>query len=151
MKSSVKTILVTLILAMAMIMVFGLRGIWRTERVPAVITDTGVSFAVTIADTDAERQQGLSNSQPLASNTGMLFVFDESDQYGFWMHEMSYPIDIVWIDENWKIVHIVPDVDPSSYPEVFMPAVSARYVLEIPAGSAREYGIKNGSTVAFQK
>ena len=79
----------------------------------------------------------------------MLFIFERSGRYGFWMKEMRFAIDIVWIGEDLRIVHIAADVTPETYPEVFKPPEAARYVLEMPAMSMREMGARPGTTVTL--
>lgn len=79
----------------------------------------------------------------------MLFVFDRPDRYGFWMRDMHFAIDIVWIDNNWRIVDITHELTPESYPNTFAPSAPALYALEVPAGSALRYSWKVGDSVDF--
>jgi uncharacterized membrane protein (UPF0127 family) len=100
---------------------------------------------VTIANTDAEKEQGLSGRDGLKENEGLLFVFDKSDTYGFWMKDMKFSIDIIWI-QNEKIVFIQKAVSPSSYPTVFVPTESANMVMELPSGFCDTHGILVGDS-----
>lgn len=100
---------------------------------------------VTVANTDAEREQGLSGRDGLKDNEGLLFVFDKSDKYGFWMKDMKFSIDIVWI-QNEKIVFIQKAVSPSTYPNVFTPTESANMVIELPSGFCDTHGILVGDS-----
>lgn len=109
----------------------------------------GVSIRVTVVDTPEARAQGLSGKDMLGSNEGMLFIFPEDGMYGFWMKDMLFPIDIVWISADKKVVHIDKNVSPDTYPQVFEPPFPIRYVLELPAGSAEEYTVVPGSQVDF--
>lgn len=68
------------------------------------VTVDGQTFAVSVADTPSERSLGLSGKSALENDEGMLFVFRENGRYGFWMKDMKFSIDIVWIDENRRIV-----------------------------------------------
>ena len=104
---------------------------------------------VEIAGTSAERVRGLSGRRDLTPGSGLLFVFPASAIYGFWMKEMRFPIDIVWIGEDLRIVHIAADVAPETYPKVFKPPEPARYVLEMPATSMRKMGVKPGTEVTL--
>jgi uncharacterized membrane protein (UPF0127 family) len=88
---------------------------------------------VTVADEEAERVQGLSGVSSLREREGKLFVFDTDGRFGIWMKDMKIPLDIIWIDKNLKIVHMVENVSPDTYPEVFAPASDARFVLEMNA------------------
>lgn len=92
------------------------------------------SLEVCVANTDALREQGLSNTPSLAPGKGMLFEFEEAGQYGFWMKDMNYPIDIIWIDENLQEVFRAESVPADSYPKIFNSPVPAKYVLETNPG-----------------
>ncbi|PIP73238.1 MAG: hypothetical protein COW88_02485 [Candidatus Lloydbacteria bacterium CG22_combo_CG10-13_8_21_14_all_47_15] len=107
-----------------------------------------ISIVTEIADTPQERTTGLSGRTELTDGTGMLFVFDSPDMYGFWMKEMLFPIDIIWIGADGRIVWILPRVAPESYPTVFRPDRPAQYVLETPAGYAEMHSISVGDSVA---
>ncbi len=119
----------------------------RTQQ-PSVIVD-GNTFEVQVADSLAERRLGLSGQDALENDEGMIFVFDENGQHNFWMKEMNFSIDIIWIDENLRVVHIEEMVSPSTYPESFAPNVEARYVLEVYTGQAEAQGIDLGDEVVL--
>jgi uncharacterized membrane protein (UPF0127 family) len=108
-------------------------------------------FEVEVMDDDVERIRGLSLHSPLEDNQGMLFVFPEDDLYGFWMKDMLFPIDIIWIDKNLVIVHIETNVLPETYPKVFSPSVPARYVLELSAGQSDFLKLKIGDSIKILK
>lgn len=114
-----------------------------------VLNIGSASFKVEIADTPEKRQQGLSGRSALGDGTGMFFIFDKSGQYGFWMKDMNFPIDIVWIDENYKIVDIDKNLLPETYPEIFYPDQPVKYVLEIPAGAVDKYQVATGTMIQF--
>lgn len=92
------------------------------------------TFIAEVANTEAKRTLGLSGRKSLQTNQGMLFVFDEPSQPGFWMKDMNFPIDIIWLDENKKIIGIEKNLQPSSYPQVFYPPQKIKSVLEINSG-----------------
>lgn len=102
-----------------------------------------------VADSPAERTKGLGGRQCIGEDQGMLFVFDQEGQYGFWMKDMKFPIDIIWLDTNHHVVKIQSGVQPDTYPEVFKNDKPARYVLELPAGKAAELGIDGLSVIQF--
>lgn len=105
--------------------------------------DTIVQVAV--ADTEGTRTRGLSGYAPLEEDQGMLFVFEDDGVYSFWMKDMLFPLDILWLDASGRVVHIEQDVAPATYPASFTPDSAARYVLEVPAGFATEHEIGVGS------
>lgn len=117
----------------------------------ATLISEGVRVAVSIADTPEEREQGLSGTQELAPNTGKFFIFDTSGMYGFWMKDMNYSIDIVWIDSDMKIVSLSQHVTPESYPEVVYPEEEIMYVLEVPSGFSQQYGLKRGQSFTLKR
>lgn len=108
------------------------------------------TFKVRIADSPEERGQGLSGTEPLKDNEGMLFLFDSNGFWGIWMKDMNYPIDIIWLNERKSVVHIEQNISPQTYPRTFMPPVPARYVLELKADATEKYGIKQGDQADFR-
>lgn len=109
----------------------------------------GTTLVVEVAATDIQRQQGLSGRLSLPKGKGMLFVFDEPGQYGFWMKDMHFPIDIVWINEGGVVVTIADNVSPDTYPHSFHSSAPAQYVLEVPAGFTQNQGIALGAKIVI--
>jgi uncharacterized protein len=104
---------------------------------------------IEIANTDAERIQGLSGRLGLSENDGLLFVFDKEGYYSFWMKDMNFPIDIAWLDKNKRITHIEKDVLPETYPKTFDSSVQSLYVLETKANFFENSKIKIGDVAEF--
>jgi len=104
-------------------------------------------ISVTIADEEHERIQGLSRRESLGDFEGMLFVFPEEDYYGIWMRDMRFPIDILWIDNEFRIVHLEENVTPDTYPDSFVSDEPARFVLETPAFFAQNTNVVEGDIV----
>lgn len=90
---------------------------------------------------------GLAKYDYLPINQGMLFVFQEDDYHGIWMKNMKFPIDIIWLDEDFSVVDIIDNVRPESYPKVFYPKDLARHVLELNAGRVEELEIIIGDNL----
>lgn len=110
----------------------------------AVMTHNDRCFQLDVADTTELRRQGLSGRESIESNEGMLFLYQLSGEYGFWMKDMNFPIDIIWLNQSDEIVTILSSVSPDSYPEIFYPTDSARKVIEVSAGVAAELDLKEG-------
>lgn len=109
---------------------------------------------VEVVDTPEAREQGLSGRTGLKEGEGMLFVFDKPGRYGFWMKDMLFPIDMVWISENGTVVYVEQNISPDSYfkkkpPETFMNNANAKYVLELGANQAEKYGLFLGAKVTL--
>ena len=103
-------------------------------------------YNVDVVRTPEEREHGLMSRDRLASGQGMLFIFDESGDYAFWMKNMTFSIDILWLDEAKSIVHIEENVPPCKADpcSLYSPGVEAKYVLEIPAGDSRRRNLVKG-------
>lgn len=130
----------------AVILTAAMLAVSSVKPQQSVVLLGGEEIVVTKADTPALHEQGLSGREKLGHNEGMLFVFTESRPYGFWMKDMHFAIDIIWFDENHRIVDMWEHADPVSYPEVFTPRTSAQFVLEVPAGFFAGHNLKVGDS-----
>ncbi|MEX2028255.1 MAG: DUF192 domain-containing protein [Candidatus Curtissbacteria bacterium] len=124
----------------------------QTQKESTTISVKTLTVNADIAATAGDRKKGLSGREDLEINRGMLFVFDQSGNYPIWMKDMKFPIDIIWIDENKKIVYIVPTALPEPGKKdngltVYKPDGDARYILEINAGLATANNLQVGDTV----
>ncbi len=106
---------------------------------------------VEIAGTAKEREQGLSGRKGLKVGEGMLFVFEQSGIHGFWMKDMNFDLDLVWIDEAKRVVGISKGVTKESYPQIFYPPKEIKYVLEIPSGFSDTTGVKVGQILFIEQ
>lgn len=110
------------------------------------------TISVEIADTEELREKGLSGRPSLAESRGMLFLFATADRYAFWMPNMHFPLDIIWIDGT-QIVGIDENVPPETnfeHPRMYRPPSPVNRVLEVPAGFAKSHGITIGETISYQ-
>jgi len=98
----------------------------------------------TVSDNES-RERGLSNREKLCYNCGMLFVFPEVRRYGFWMKDMLFSLDIVWIKDG-KVVEIMESISKDSR-DTFFPKVAVDKVLEINEGEVKSCEIKDGDKV----
>lgn len=88
-------------------------------------------YAVQLAINPAEWSQGLSGRPGLPLDEGMLFLFPNAAKRSFWMKDMFFPIDIIWIDSDWNVVGVVPHATPETYPKTFTSPAPISRVLEI--------------------
>lgn len=108
-------------------------------------------YSLWLADTNAARVQGLSDIEKLHLNGGLLMAFDSNGTHGIWMKDMNFPLDLLWLDSDKKVVYIVKNAPPEDPARtVYIPKDPALYVLELPAGSVQKAGIKTGDTAAFK-
>jgi len=103
----------------------------------------GKIIKVEIADMPEKQAKGLSGRKFLAENHGMLFVFTSPDHYSFWMKDMNFSLDFIWISGS-EIIEITRNVKPEDYqpPRSFTSKNKIDKVLEINAGTAEKLGIE---------
>jgi len=116
-----------------------------------VTLPNGAVYSVEIPRTPEAREQGLMFRKNLPPRTGMLFVFDTTGRYAFWMKNCLIPLDLVWLDESKRVVAILPDTPPCKADPcpIYQFDVPARYVLEIAAGAAKREGLALGHALKF--
>ena len=107
----------------------------------------GENIRVSVAHTPEAREQGLGGRNKLNPHEGMLFVFDTTAKHQFWMKDMLFPIDILWLSDTGKVVDIREIVSPNTYPAIFSPRQPARYTLELPAGFVGDNNVTIGDVV----
>ena len=106
---------------------------------------------VEIAASDADRQRGLMFRERLAPNEGMVFIFEESGTYPFWMKNTLIPLDMIWVDSHYRIVDIAHSVPPCKADPCpsYGHNGSALYVVEVVSGFAKQHAAKPGDTLVF--
>lgn len=109
------------------------------------------TFNVEVVKNSKDKQIGLTKYPKINADQGMLFIFDTPATYSFWMKNMKFPLDIVFI-KNDKVISFVQNVKPttSDNPPTYNPDVPSNYVLEINAGLVKKNNIKKGDTVKIQ-
>jgi len=142
----------------AMAAAFFLAGALRCS-VPSIAADptitvtypTGARVQVELADTPQKRSRGLMFREQLASNAGMLFVFEDAGEWSFWMKNTKVALDILWLGADKRIVYVeenVPICRQDPCPE-YKPSKDALYALELPAGSVKRAKLTKGMKLAF--
>lgn len=113
----------------------------------ALISIADAVVRAEIADTDQKRIKGLGARAEIAEDEGMFFVFQEAGFHQFWMKDMLFSLDFIWINENFTIVDITENVAPDTFPKKLIPQFPVQYVLEVPAGFVKRHNIQKGSFV----
>jgi len=139
-----KTVLVLLVIIIAGFFISNLL-VTKEEITFSKISFGDKTWNIEVAESLNDRAKGLSGREKLNPETGMLFVFSKDDLHGIWMKEMNFNIDIIWLDQNFKVVGLKEMAMPESFPKAFYPEAPSRYVLEIGAGEAIDAGLKIGS------
>ena len=121
----------------------------------AIASVGGVEFEIEVAHTPSDRARGLSNRDSLPQMAGMLFVFESGEASSFWMKEMRFPLDFIWIGRDCRVVDTTVDVpppapgSPGSPLPTYESDAPAVYTLEVNAGEVRELGVRIGDSVRF--
>lgn len=118
-------------------------------------TPSGITIQAEIADTPIKRATGLMHRERLNKDHGMLFIFGQPLPWTFWMKNTKIALDLIWLDETKRVVHIERQVpictkSDDSCPQ-YRPNSDAIYVLEIAGGTVDGYKIEKGSTLQFTK
>lgn len=116
------------------------------------ITIDDVPLTVEIADDDEKTARGLMFRDRLPDDRGMLFIFEKEHKYQFWMMNMKFNLDMIWLDANGKIVYAVEDAEPcidEAHTSLctYSPDAPAKYVLEVNSGFVKEHGINKDSVM----
>ena len=123
------------------------------ETNKSTVTIGTAVYTVKIADDNLTRGKGLSGQLGLPDDHGMLFIFDNPAIQTFWMKDMLFPIDIVWISHTCIVDSITPDIPiPLESTEInklprYQSDSPVKYVLEIAKGQAKIWDIKVGDSV----
>lgn len=121
-----------------------------TQLPTTALSVGGTEIVAEIAATPAQQEQGLSGRAGLLPMHGMFFVFNHSDRWGIWMKDMRFSLDILWADENGRVITVEQNVSPSTYPQSFYPQAPALYVVELPAGFIAAHSIAIGSQIVVK-
>ncbi|MGH9442126.1 MAG: DUF192 domain-containing protein [Thermoanaerobaculia bacterium] len=122
------------------------------ETGPSVVLPSGARYAVEIAATPEFRAQGLMFRESLAADRGMLFLFPSPTVEDFWMKNCNFPIDIVWMGPDRRVIYVSAHTPPCKEDPCpkYGPRKEALYVLEIPDGAAAKEKIVPGAILKFE-
>ena len=113
----------------------------------------GTLIYAEIADTARKRAEGLMYREHLDKNRGMLFTFAQAQPWTFWMKNTKIPLDIIWMDEKKRIIHIEQNVPICTRTDdscrQYQPNDPALYVLELGGGMAQHFKLQKGVTLRF--
>lgn len=107
----------------------------------------GVRYHLETVSKPADLAKGLGGRNSLPEKSGMLFAFEKADKHCFWMKDMRFSLDIIWLDSQKRVVHVATAVSANSYPEQFCPDKPAKYVIELNPGLTG--GLREGQKLSF--
>ncbi len=108
------------------------------------------TFKLMIASSQKEKEVGLSETKSLLQDQGMIFLFEKPDYYSFWMKNMTFPIDIIYINKDEIVAiqsNVQPPKSPIESPIIYTPIEPSDKVLEIQAGLSEKYSFKKGDKI----
>ena len=114
-----------------------------------------VALQVQIADTEPRRIRGLMFQDQLPYDQGMIFVFERSGLHSIWMLNMQFSLDMIWFDQDGKVVHIEKNVPPCKTAleiascQSVIPEDEAVYVLEVTSGFIDQNNITKDSILSI--
>lgn len=124
---------------------------YRSHPLVSKVRINNTIISVDVAITDAQKQRGLGGRASMPMRSGMLFPYDHEEQFEFWMRDMLFPLDFVWIKNN-SVVDLSYQIPPPtrhSKPMIVKPNMPVDMVLELNAGSITRFGIATGDAVQF--
>jgi uncharacterized membrane protein (UPF0127 family) len=139
-----------LVLLMAFLTLYGSGQTGKNRFIKVYFAD-GYSATAELAVSDEERAQGLMFREKIDEDQAMLFLFEEEVIHSFWMKNMRFSIDIIWLDEEKRIVHIEKSVPPCPKDPCpsYVPAEKASFVLEVQAGFVEKHGLRLFDRIDF--
>ncbi len=154
-------VLIPIFIAAVIIGVVGLMTLPSESKLESVEFPMGtikvdeVPLQVQIADTEPRRIRGLMFHDQLPYDQGMIFVFEKPGLYSLWMLNMQFSLDMIWFDQDGKIVHIEKDVPPCKTAleittcQSIVPDNDAVYVLEVTSGFVDQNNITKDSALSI--
>lgn len=112
----------------------------------------GEGFKLEVASDESSREKGLSRRDSLPPHRGMLFIFGNPDRYGFWMKEMNFPLDIIWLNRG-RVVYTVEKAPPAEdliVAKIYYPTADADSVIEIGSGEVSRLNLKIGDVLSLE-
>jgi uncharacterized membrane protein (UPF0127 family) len=106
------------------------------------------NYCLYLADTNEKRTNGLSN-KTISSSEGMIFIYKQPGYRRFWMKEMSYSLDLLYLNNN-RVIDYHENIAPDTYPKTFTSSTPANKIIELKAGEIKNASIKKGDVLNFQ-
>lgn len=119
--------------------------LYRTEK-DSVLAE----LAIEIAESDYETQTGLMYRSSMETKQGMLFIFPDTAMHSFYMKNTEFPLDIIFIDDNFRIASFQENAEPYDQ-KGLSSKVPVKYVLEVNAGMVAEWSLQVGDSIFFNR
>ncbi len=137
-----------LVLIFALVFVTVFLAYYKSDKKFAVVEIDGIKVNAEVANNFAKQAVGLMFREKLGKNDGMIFVFGKEDYHKFWMMNVKFPLDFIWISGNKTVVDVTENAQPCLINcTSFTSKGKAQYVLELNTGFVKENKIKVGDKV----
>ena len=120
------------------------------STVTASLTSTNFKLKLEVAVSDVKKAKGLMYRSDIPDDTGMLFVFQSLDNLNFWMKDTPSSLDIIYLDNNLKVVTIYANTKPDQTDDLYPSIYPAQYVIETKAGWSQKVGLTTESTFTVE-
>jgi uncharacterized membrane protein (UPF0127 family) len=122
--------------------------VWKTKLLQ--IGDK--NYEIFLTENEEDMKKGLSAFEDIKDSQGMLFEFEIEDFHSFWMKDMKFDIDMIFLDKEMKVVHIFENVRKDTYKnqndyKIFIPKLKSKYVIEIKSGEVKKNKLKLGDII----
>jgi uncharacterized protein len=124
-----------------------------TKYLKAKVMVKGFELNTDVPVTNELMAKGLAVKNQLKENEAMLFVFEDPAKHSFWMKDMKFPIDIIWLDSDGKVTHIEQNLQPCVSAFIcpdYTPDLDSQYVLETVPGFTQRHNISAGNSIELE-
>lgn len=124
-------------------------ALFNLDRQPQLRANGTTIAKLEVVRSPEALEQGLGGRDHLASDRAMLFELPDASKNCFWMKDMRFALDIVWLDADKRIIAIAPDLQPRSYPQSYCAPLNSPHVIELNAGQANRYHLAVGQQLSW--
>lgn len=137
------------VIALVPIIAFIIGTFWVAKSQYRTLHVANKAYRLKVAQTAQSRALGLGNRTSMSNHEGMLFAYQTPVETCFWMKDMLFPIDIIWVNGAHEVVFLQQSISPKTYPKTFCTSTAAPYVIELDAGQAKLSNIRIGTRLSF--
>lgn len=125
----------------------------RQKYKVARLTIKGKIMKALVADSSTKRMIGLMYRNSIPQGTCMLFVFDGNGRHGIWMRNMKFPIDVLWLDADLRVVDYVEGIKPCTSIfncKTYEPKKDAKYIVELNSGFVKKNKVRLDTSLTLK-
>lgn len=112
-----------------------------------VLDVDGEQVTLEVADTRFKQTRGLTNRKRPDDAYGMLYVLEEPSRYAYWMKDMLFSTDVIWLDEQYRVIDLEASLSAENSSQIYEPDQPALFVLEFPDGFVKRHAVKKGERI----